>query len=205
MTNGEVRDAVGRRNERGESDAADIDRRCGRGQDDAGHGTGGDRAHAPVRVLHGDDYYFCTPDRGIWAPDEAGTPRLDVGDPRSMDTARLGRDADAALATAPYVIVDGMFAHHIAPGTPHARFDVFVDLPADLRLARKIRRTCLSEGFPLDVLLRNYVEYRRDAHARHVEPVRHVCDLVVDATLEPHALAREVWSTITKRAVTQSS
>ncbi|MGW1864410.1 uridine kinase family protein [Streptomyces mauvecolor] len=161
--------------------------------------------HAPVRVLHGDDYYFSTPDRGTWTPDEAGTPRLDVGDPRSMDTERLGRDAEAALATAAYVIVDGMFAHHIAPGLPHARFDVFVDLPADLRLARKIRRKCLSEGFPLDVLLRNYVEHRRDAHTRHVEPVRHVCDLVVDATLDPHVLAREVWAAIINRAATHSS
>lgn len=160
---------------------------------------------APVRVLHGDDYYFSTPGRGVWEPDEAGTPRLDVGDPRSMDAERLGRDADAALATAAYVIVDGMFAHHIAPETAHVRFDVFVDLPADLRLARKIRRKCLSEGFPLDVLLRNYIEHRRDAHARHVEPLRHSCDLVVDATLDPPVLAREVWSAITKRAAVHGS
>uniref|UniRef100_A0AAU2VE01 Phosphoribulokinase/uridine kinase domain-containing protein n=1 Tax=Streptomyces sp. NBC_00003 TaxID=2903608 RepID=A0AAU2VE01_9ACTN len=159
---------------------------------------------APVRVLHGDAYYFLTPERGVWAPDEAGTRRLDVGDPRSMDAERLGRDADAALATAAYVIVDGMFAHHMAPRSPHARFDVFVDLPADLRLARKIRRKCLSEGFPLDVLLRNYVDHRRDAHTRHIEPVRHSCDLVVDATLDPHDLAAMVWSAITNRGSTHS-
>ncbi|MFI6054382.1 hypothetical protein ACIBCO_30360 [Streptomyces violascens] len=57
--------------------------------------------HAPVRVLHGDYYHFSTSDRGVWAPDEAGTPRLDVGDPRSMDTERLARDVGAALATLP--------------------------------------------------------------------------------------------------------
>ncbi|MFJ7250470.1 hypothetical protein ACIQWA_38325 [Kitasatospora sp. NPDC098652] len=36
-----------------------------------------------VRVLHGDDYYFAEPGRaGVWAPDETGVLRLDVGHPR---------------------------------------------------------------------------------------------------------------------------
>ncbi|MFI5703331.1 uridine kinase [Streptomyces xanthochromogenes] len=159
-----------------------------------------DAPRRPVRVLHGDDYYFRTPERGVWTPDETGTPRLDAGDPRSLDTERLTRDTDAALGAAEHVIVDGMFAHHTAPRTPHLRFDVFVDLPADLRLARKIRRKCLSEGFPLDVLLRNYVDHRREAHDRHVEPARYVCDLVVDGTLAPHVLARQVWAAATDKA-----
>ncbi|MET9359557.1 hypothetical protein ABZX93_01400 [Streptomyces sp. NPDC006632] len=147
----------------------------------------------PVRVLHGDDYYVRTPERGVWTRDAMGVPRLDVGDPRSMDMDRLSRDTGTALGDATHVVVDGMFAHHVAPRTRHARFDVFVDLPADLRLARKIARKCLREGFPLDVLLRNYLDHRRDAHARHVEPLRHSCDLTVDATLAPTVLARAVW------------
>ncbi|MFE4873581.1 uridine kinase [Streptomyces sp. NPDC056682] len=150
-----------------------------------------------IQVLHGDDYYFGTPERGIWAPDEAGTPRLDVGDPRSMDVEGLSRAADAALATGAFVIVDGLFARRVAPQTPHDRFDVFVDLAADLRLARKIQRKCLRDGFPLDVLLRNYLNHRRDAHERHIEPLRASCDLVVDGTLPPDTLARQVWTAAT--------
>src|SRR5262249_35987886 len=106
-----------------------------------------------ARVLHGDDYYFQTPGQGVWAPDEAGVLRLDAGDPRSLDLARLAQDTDTALADSPVVIVDGLFARHVTPQTACARFDVFVDLPADLRLARKIQRKCLRDGFPLDVLL----------------------------------------------------
>ncbi|MFF0744597.1 hypothetical protein ACFYVL_29780 [Streptomyces sp. NPDC004111] len=148
----------------------------------------------PVPVLHGDDYYFQDRDHGVWTPDEAGVPRLDVGDPRSVDLARLGRDAEAALGRAGAVVVEGLFARQVAVPASVPRFDVFVDLAADLRLARKIRRKCLRDGFPLDVLLRNYLLYRRDAHDKHVEPVRHDCDLVVSGDGDPHEVARQVWA-----------
>ncbi|MFJ6699087.1 uridine kinase [Streptomyces sp. NPDC091272] len=152
---------------------------------------------SPVRVLHGDDYYFTSPGRGVWAADGSGTPRLDVGDPGSVDLDRLDRDVTRALDHSAAVVVDGLFAHRVARRTPGRRLDVFVDLPADVRLARKIARKCLRDGFPLDVLLRNYVEHRRDAHERHVEPVRHDCDLVVDGSVEPALLAARVWSAAT--------
>jgi uridine kinase len=149
----------------------------------------------PAQVLHGDDYYFQSPEHGVWAPDEAGVLRLDVGDPRSLDLARLSHDTDTALANSPVVIIDGLFARHVTPQTACTRFDVFVDLPADLRLARKIQRKCLREGFPLDVLLRNYLNHRRAAHDRHIEPVREDCDLTVDGSLPADDLAQQVWST----------
>ncbi|MFE0464763.1 uridine kinase [Kitasatospora sp. NPDC058965] len=155
----------------------------------------------PAHVLHGDDYYFAGPDRGVWAPDEAGVPRLDVGDPRSVDAERLAADTGAALAAGPVVIVDGLFARRVnAPRQArHRRLDVFVDVPADLRLARKIDRKCVRGGFPVDVLLHNYVHHRRAAHDRHVEPLRDGCDLVLDGTLPPQALAEQVWSAVAAR------
>lgn len=121
---------------------------------------------------------------------------MDVGDPRSLDLARLAHDTDAALAGSPVVIVDGLFARHVNPLAACARFDVFVDLPADLRLVRKIQRKCLRDGFPLDVLLLNYLNHRRAAHERHVEPLRGDCDLVVDGNRPVDDLAQHVWSAI---------
>ncbi|MFF1497196.1 hypothetical protein [Streptomyces sp. NPDC058304] len=63
-----------------------------------------------------------------------------------------------------------MFARHVVPRTATMRFDVFVGLPADFRLARKIERKCLRDGFPLEALLRNYLDHRRAAHDQHIEP-----------------------------------
>ncbi|MFD7102437.1 uridine kinase family protein [Streptomyces celluloflavus] len=160
-------------------------------------------SRAPVRVFHGDDYYFGTPERGVWMPDEAGVPRLDVGDPRSMDLGRLGHDVDAALTAASVVIVDGLFARRVTLTAPCPRFDVFVDLPADLRLARKIQRKCLRDGFPLDVLLRNYLNHRRTAHEKYVEPVRHDCDLIVDGGAAADVLARRIWTEATGKGLTR--
>jgi uridine kinase len=156
---------------------------------------------SPVRVLHGDDYYFRTQEDGVWVPDESGTPRLDVGDPWSVDLARLGRDAQDALAGAAVVVVEGLFARRVAVRSPCARFDVFVDLAADLRLVRKIRRKCVRDGFPLGVLLDNYLLHRREAHERYVEPVRQDCDLVVDGGADPAESARLVWEAVRARAV----
>jgi uridine kinase len=148
-------------------------------------------------VLHGDDYYITGRDRGVWIPDRTGTLRLDVGDPRSIDTGRLIADTAAALRRHQLVIVEGLFAARISPPLPHRRFGVFVDLAADLRLVRKIHRKCVTGDFPLDVLLANYLDHRRDAHERHVEPLRDHCDLVVDgsrpATETAAAIRAEFW------------
>ena len=147
-----------------------------------------------VTVLHLDDYYhFTDPTRGSWIPDETGTPRLDVGDPRSIDFAGLDSDAAAALATSTLVIAEGLFAIQVNPSAPHTRFDVFVDLAADLRLARKIYRKCVCDGFPIDILLANYLNHRRGAHDRYTEPARHRADLIVDAELPADQLAAQIW------------
>ncbi|WP_233290301.1 hypothetical protein [Kitasatospora sp. MBT66] len=151
-------------------------------------------AEEPVRVLHGDDYWYAEPGRGVWAPDETGTPRLDVGDPRSIDGERLDADLAAALDAVPVVIVEGLFARRVSSPRARPRLDVFVDVAADLRLARKIERKCVAGDFPLAVLLRNYVEHRRDAHERHIEPLRADCGLTVDGTLAPEELARRIWT-----------
>ncbi|MEU5161263.1 hypothetical protein AB0G74_16875 [Streptomyces sp. NPDC020875] len=153
-------------------------------------------ARGRVQVFHCDDYYFQRPGQGVWSPDETGELRLDVGDPKSIDLTRLTRDAGTALAgPAAVVVVEGLFARHITPQVPVPRFDIFVDLPADLRLARKIHRKCVRDGFPLDVLLRNYVS-RRTAHEQHIEPLRSTCDLVVDAAVPSAELAQRIWTAI---------
>ncbi|MDG4826375.1 hypothetical protein O7635_31375 [Asanoa sp. WMMD1127] len=152
---------------------------------------------AGITVLHQDDFYFHDdPARGVWLPDAGGIPRLDVGDPRSLDLAALDRDATTALGASTVVIVEGMFAHRTTPASPHTRFDVYVDVPADLRLARKIERQCVRGTVPLDRLLSNYVRHRRTAHARHTEPARDTAHLVLDGELPVATLAARTWQAI---------
>ncbi|WP_174501694.1 zeta toxin family protein, partial [Streptacidiphilus neutrinimicus] len=52
-----------------------------------------------VVLLHGDDYFVTDRAHGVWRPDPQGVPRLDVGDPASLDWDRWERDVAAALRT----------------------------------------------------------------------------------------------------------
>jgi uridine kinase len=152
-------------------------------------------------VVHLDDYYHVADSgRGGWILDDGGTPRLDVGDPRSIDFVAVDAAVDQALGGSAVVVVDGLFAIDVRPSTPCARLDVFVDLAADLRLARKIYRKCVVGDFPVEVLLGNYVDHRRAAHDRHVEPAGARCDLVVDGRLPADQLADQI-----RRAVDELS
>ncbi|MEV4283601.1 uridine kinase family protein [Actinoplanes xinjiangensis] len=157
-----------------------------------------------VATLHLDDYYFTDAKHGVWRPDENGIRRLDVGEPESIDFTRLNADVTSALTASTLVITEGLFAARTEPLVPSARFDVFVDLPADLRLARKIHRKCVRDGFPIEVLLANYLSHRREAHDRHIEPARHCCDLVVDAQSPADYLAAQIWHTINRQLVHNS-
>ncbi|GHH49536.1 hypothetical protein [Streptomyces candidus] len=100
----------------------------GAGKTTLAHALAAGAPVTPVRVLHGDDYYFRTQEHGVWVPDESGTPRLDVGDPWSVDLARLGRDAEEALAGSAVVVVEGLFARRVGVRSSYPRFDVFVEL-----------------------------------------------------------------------------
>lgn len=149
-----------------------------------------------IAVLHGDDYYVTERDRGVWLADShvsGGGWYLDVGDPRSVDWTRLTGDVTEAMASAAVVIVEGMFARRTEPPGEYRRFDVFVDVPADLRLARKIQRQCVVGDLPVGILIANYLNHRRFAHARHVEPARERCDLVVDGEQAPEVTAEQIW------------
>lgn len=62
-------------------------------------------------MLHGDDYYHVDPaGNGVWNLDENGVPRLEVGNPASIDAHRLDAHTSAALASGALVLVEGMFA-----------------------------------------------------------------------------------------------
>ncbi|MDV6290858.1 hypothetical protein R2F25_35260 [Streptomyces sp. UP1A-1] len=57
----------------------------------------------------------------------------------------------------------------------------------------------------MDVLLRNYLDHRRAAHDRYVEPVRADCDLTVDGSLPADDLAQHIWSVIRAKGLIRDS
>ncbi|MFE7749607.1 hypothetical protein [Streptomyces sp. NPDC057428] len=92
------------------------------------------------------------------------------------------------------VVVEGTFALQ-----PQVRalawWTAYLDTPADLRLARKTLRG-IQEGRDPEISVRGYLAHGRKAHDRHVAPLLHTADLVLDGTLPTSELVRRLIALI---------
>jgi uridine kinase len=150
-----------------------------------------------VAVLDLDSYYL---DRGGVAPDERA--RINFDEPSAID-ADLVAEHVATLACgtavakpvysfvthsrigvvtvgpAPVVVVEGLFTLWWAPLRELLDVAVYVDAPADLRLARRLERDVRERGRDLESVLRQYTATVRPMHQRYVEPTRGYADVVI--------------------------
>ncbi|MFE4450623.1 hypothetical protein [Streptomyces sp. NPDC056796] len=116
---------------------------------------------------------------------------INYSDPRALDRGRVRSALDAAvLPDTRTLVVEGTFALLPALTRP-ARWSVYIDAPADLRLARKILRK-ISEGADPEISLRGYLAYGREAHTRYVAPTQRSAELVLDGTQPTSHLVRRL-------------
>jgi uridine kinase len=151
--------------------------------------------HAAVLDL--DSYYR---DRAGLAPEERA--RVNFDEPAAID-ADLVMEQVRALAggtpvakpvysfvshtrvgavtvlPAPVVVVEGLFTLWWAPLRALLDVAVYVDAPADLRLARRLERDVRERGRDVESVLRQYTETVRPMHQRFVEPTRSHADVVI--------------------------
>jgi uridine kinase len=119
---------------------------------------------------------------------------LNFDHPRAIDTPLLIKQLDAlrrgeridsprydyethtrlsdrvSLASAQFIIMEGIFVLHDKQILRRLDLSVYVDLPADVRLLRRIRRDISERGLPLEETLRLYEKFVRPMHDRFVEP-----------------------------------
>ena len=139
-------------------------------------------------VVHLDACYQSDPAVAPSLPRFDGGGRVvDRSAPEAIDRERVVATLTEELGAAPpLVVVEGMFALVLPYLDEWIRWRVYLDLPADVRLARKTLRS-LDEGRDPSAALRGYLERGRDAHQRLVGPSREGADLVIDATQELEA------------------
>ncbi len=77
------------------------------------------------------------------------------------------------------VVVDGLVLYHPAPLADLFDLRVFVDAPADVRLARRIVRDVVERGRTADSVIAQYLGSVRPMHERWVEPQRQVSHVVI--------------------------
>ncbi len=104
----------------------------------------------------------------------------DYNAPDSFDLARLHEAITAAKAEHDIVIVEGLLVLDKTVLCCEANLRVFVDCPADVRFARRIKRN-LSWGLPADDIINVYVDLVRFRHEQYVEPTKANADITVDS------------------------
>ncbi len=96
--------------------------------------------------------------------------RLEVSTPR-YDYATSSRLKETVpVAGADIVLIEGLFILHEERLRRLLDLSVFVDVPADVRLARRIRRDVIDRGIPVEETLRLYERFVRPMHERYVQP-----------------------------------
>ena len=101
---------------------------------------------------------------------EALSAGRDVPTPR-YDYATSSRMKESVSAgSAGIILIEGLFILHEERLRRLLELSVFVDVPADIRLVRRIRRDVNDRRIPLEETLRLYERFVRPMHERYVEP-----------------------------------
>lgn len=84
------------------------------------------------------------------------------------------------LHPAPWVVIDGLLVLAVPELAEACDLKVFIDVPADLRLIRRIRRDQVVRNYTVEQILERYLENARPAHEALVEPSKAVADHVIE-------------------------
>jgi len=168
--------------------------------------------------VHHDRYYRAPPpeaDPASWNfdhPDALETALMvdhvrALRDGHAADVPRYDFTTHARQATMerldprPVVVVEGILVLAEPAVRDLADLSVFVDAPADIRLARRLRRDVAERGRePLQVLDR-YLSMVRPMHEAWVAPSRAHADLVLDGTRPIEELVGAVLDTLARRGL----
>lgn len=120
--------------------------------------------------------------------------KINFDHPKSLETSYCVRQLDSLLAgevvyapvydyathtrlpetrevfPEPLVIVEGLFVLHEPALRERLDLSVYIDVPDDMRLLRRVRRDSVERGVGLEETLRIYEHFVRPMHARFIAP-----------------------------------
>ena len=137
----------------------------------------------PVRILSLDDFFLQDPSQApVMVSPSTGEKHLDRNHPRAVDVDRVLSAINAfhLEATQPQILlIEGVFALYFQELLARMDLRVFVDLDADVRIARKAQRNFEQRGQDPLVTLRNHLENARAGQMQYAEPTKHHADVVM--------------------------
>lgn len=156
-------------------------------------------------LLRLDDYYhrldgdlearrrmnFDHPDAFEWPLVESHVGALvegqSVNAPRYDQAASQRRDEEVAVEPRPLIIVEGILALWHASLREFMDIKVFIDAPADIRLARRLRRDVNERARTVESVLERHESTVQPMHHKFCEPTKGYADLII-----PHGSANRV-------------
>ena len=162
---------------------------------------------ARAALMTEDHYYYARSHYGAIAQEmtnEEVERAFNFDDPAAKDMEHLRRDLEALrrgesveqpvydfprhdrahgathrIEARPIVIVEGIHVLSDVSFLPLFDLTVFVDAADDLRLICRIRRDAAERGRSAESVIEQYLRHVREAHARFIEPAKHICDMVI--------------------------
>lgn len=100
------------------------------------------------------------------------------------------------LVPTPLIILDGILLFALPAVMAHLDLSIYVDTPADIRLARRLQRDTCERGRTMADILEQYFATVRPMHECYVEPYRLQADVVVagDGELEVDTVIAAIQS-----------
>jgi uridine kinase len=89
----------------------------------------------------------------------------------------------------PVLLVEGILLFADAGLRQCLDLKVFVDAPADLRLARRLLRDPVERNIPMEFIVKQYLETVRPMHEAFVEPSKQYADMILSGVSEQEAEA----------------
>ena len=99
--------------------------------------------------------------------------------PRYCFTTHRRIGQDVVVEPRPIVLVEGILLLHEAQARVLLDLTLYLDVPNDVRLARRIARDTTERGRTRRSVLSQFEATVRGAHARYVEPTKGLADLVL--------------------------
>lgn len=102
------------------------------------------------------------------------------------------------VAAAPLVLVEGILLLALAEATERLDYSVFLDVPQELRLQRRVHRDMAERGRPEDHVRRQFAATVAPMHDAYVQPSRRRADrIVAAASVDADQLADELAAVLT--------
>ena len=79
----------------------------------------------------------------------------------------------------PVLLVEGLFLFHFREIRDELQLSIFLDVPDELRLMRRIARDGSQRGYPEEVVRYQWENHVRPAFASFIEPFLPECDLII--------------------------